>query len=62
MILNFVFSNGLVYFFILILKEIIFLNPTICHMLEQLIVIYATRFCVNWAFLIARGGQIEIRA
>jgi hypothetical protein len=28
MIVNFVFSNSLVYFFILILKEIIFMNPT----------------------------------
>jgi hypothetical protein len=59
MIVNFVFSNGLVYFCILILKEIIFLNPTICHMLEQLIVIYATSFCVNWAFLIARGTRLK---
>jgi hypothetical protein len=49
----------LVYFFILILKVIIFLNPTICHMLEQLIVIYATRFCVNWAFLIAREARLK---
>jgi hypothetical protein len=31
---NFVFSNSLVDFFNPILKEIIFLNPTICHMLE----------------------------
>jgi hypothetical protein len=30
-IVNFVFSNSLAYFFIPILKEIIFLNPTICH-------------------------------
>jgi hypothetical protein len=30
----------------------------------KITVIYATRFCVNWAFLIAREprGQIETRA
>jgi hypothetical protein len=34
MIVNFVFSKSLVYLFIPILKETIFLNPTMCHMLE----------------------------
>jgi hypothetical protein len=34
MIVNIIFSDSLVYFFIPTLKEIVFLNPTICCMSE----------------------------
>jgi hypothetical protein len=34
MIVNIIFSNSLVFFFVPILKEIIFLNLTVCRMLE----------------------------
>jgi hypothetical protein len=30
-------------------------------MLEKIIVIYATRFCVNWAFLIAREARLKYK-
>jgi hypothetical protein len=63
MIVNFVFSNGLVYFFILISKEIIFLNPTMCHMLEKIIVIYlCNEVLCKLGFSNCPRGQIEIRA
>jgi hypothetical protein len=37
----------------------IFLQPTVFSYVQKLIVIYATSFCVNWAFLIARGTRLK---
>jgi hypothetical protein len=53
-------KHGFVYFFRLIcILGIPFLKILKHKMFTILIVIYATRFCVNWNFLIAREARLK---